>query len=189
MTCGQGMHSQWPRILIWIPFRFFPLDQPNCLCCIDGPDQFGQWGDHKECGNISFPIFTRIRSIIRCTQSHNTKIGYIRRQPGRSPNGQPISYTPAEVRPRRGSLWSRWQAPEKYVANFISHPIMNDPRIKPGNICSTLAGLAPFVLRGACPKCTPGETRQIQKTLAHIQRTYPKEWARLVQTYAGWGGK
>lgn len=48
-----------------------------------------------------------------------------------------------------------------------------------------LKSLAPFVLRGACPKCTPGETRQIQKTLAHIQRTFPKEWARLVQTYAG----
>ncbi|CAG2057750.1 unnamed protein product [Timema podura] len=45
--------------------------------------------------------------------------------------------------------------------------------------------LAPLVLRGACPQCTPEETRQIQRTLSHIQRHYPKEWSKIVKQYAG----
>lgn len=48
-----------------------------------------------------------------------------------------------------------------------------------------LKSLAPFVLRGACPQCTPTETTQIKKTLAHLQRNFPAEWNKLVQTYAG----
>ncbi|XP_054000101.1 allergen Tha p 1-like [Hylaeus anthracinus] len=48
-----------------------------------------------------------------------------------------------------------------------------------------LKSLAPLVLRGACPQCSPEETRQIKKVLSHIQRTYPKEWSRIVQQYAG----
>ncbi|XP_047121503.1 uncharacterized protein LOC124805103 [Schistocerca piceifrons] len=48
-----------------------------------------------------------------------------------------------------------------------------------------LKTLAPLVLRGACPTCTPEETRQIQRTLSHIQRNYPKEWSKLVKQYAG----
>ncbi|XP_055642737.1 putative odorant-binding protein A10 [Toxorhynchites rutilus septentrionalis] len=48
-----------------------------------------------------------------------------------------------------------------------------------------LKSLAPLVLRGACPQCTPMETLQIKKTLAHLQRHYPVEWNKLVQTYAG----
>ncbi|XP_076236382.1 chemosensory protein 2 isoform X2 [Calliopsis andreniformis] len=48
-----------------------------------------------------------------------------------------------------------------------------------------LKGLAPLVLRGSCPQCSPEETRQIKKVLSHIQRTYPKEWSRIVQQYAG----
>ncbi|XP_003696927.1 ejaculatory bulb-specific protein 3 [Apis florea] len=48
-----------------------------------------------------------------------------------------------------------------------------------------LKSLAPLVLRGACPQCSPEETRQIKKVLSHIQRTYPKEWSKIVQQYAG----
>lgn len=48
-----------------------------------------------------------------------------------------------------------------------------------------LKSLAPFVLRGACPQCTPTEMNQIKKTLAHLQRNFPQEWNKLVQTYAG----
>nr|ANA10244.1 chemosensory protein 2 [Adelphocoris suturalis] len=44
---------------------------------------------------------------------------------------------------------------------------------------------APLVLRGACPKCTPSEVRQIQQVLSHIQRHYPKEWAKILKQYAG----
>uniref|UniRef100_A0A182QYI8 Chemosensory protein 1 n=1 Tax=Anopheles farauti TaxID=69004 RepID=A0A182QYI8_9DIPT len=48
-----------------------------------------------------------------------------------------------------------------------------------------LKSLAPFVLRGTCPQCTPSEMTQIKKTLAHLQRNFPAEWNKLVQTYAG----
>ncbi|KAK7788945.1 hypothetical protein R5R35_012692 [Gryllus longicercus] len=48
-----------------------------------------------------------------------------------------------------------------------------------------LKTLAPLVLRGTCPQCTPEETRQIQRTLSHIQRHYPKEWNRIVKQYSG----
>lgn len=48
-----------------------------------------------------------------------------------------------------------------------------------------LKSLAPFVLRGACPQCTPTETTQIKKTLAHLQRNFPAEWNKLIQTYVG----
>ncbi|XP_055603592.1 putative odorant-binding protein A10 [Uranotaenia lowii] len=48
-----------------------------------------------------------------------------------------------------------------------------------------LKSLAPFVLRGACPQCTPTEMNQIKKTLAHLQRNFPAEWNKLIQTYAG----
>lgn len=48
-----------------------------------------------------------------------------------------------------------------------------------------LKSLAPFVLRGACPQCSPAEMTQIKKTLAHLQRNFPAEWNKLVQTYAG----
>nr|ARW29607.1 chemosensory protein 2 [Corythucha ciliata]AVM86428.1 chemosensory protein [Corythucha ciliata] len=44
---------------------------------------------------------------------------------------------------------------------------------------------APLVLRGACPKCTPTEVRQIQQVLSHIQRHYPKEWSKILKQYAG----
>ncbi|XP_033223366.1 ejaculatory bulb-specific protein 3-like [Belonocnema kinseyi] len=48
-----------------------------------------------------------------------------------------------------------------------------------------LKSLAPLVLRGSCPQCSPEETRQIQKVLSHIQRSFPKEWSKIVQQYAG----
>ncbi|XP_043279157.1 putative odorant-binding protein A10 [Venturia canescens] len=48
-----------------------------------------------------------------------------------------------------------------------------------------LKSLAPLILRGSCPQCSPDETRQIKKVIAHIQRVYPKEWAKVVKQYAG----
>nr|UTE95282.1 chemosensory protein 7 [Agrilus zanthoxylumi] len=47
-----------------------------------------------------------------------------------------------------------------------------------------LKSLAPLVLRGTCPQCTPSEMRQIQKVLAHVQKNYPKEWGRILQQYS-----
>nr|AWC68025.1 chemosensory protein 25 [Matsumurasca onukii] len=46
-----------------------------------------------------------------------------------------------------------------------------------------LKTLAPLVLRGACPKCTEAETKQIQKVLSHVQRNYPKEWSKLINQF------
>ncbi|XP_059618173.1 putative odorant-binding protein A10 [Phlebotomus argentipes] len=48
-----------------------------------------------------------------------------------------------------------------------------------------LKSLAPFVLRGSCPQCTPTEMSQIRRTLAYVQKTYPAEWTKLIQAYAG----
>ncbi|PSN34940.1 hypothetical protein C0J52_23547 [Blattella germanica] len=48
-----------------------------------------------------------------------------------------------------------------------------------------LKTLAPLVLRGSCPQCSPDEMRQIQRTLSHIQRNYPKEWTKIVKQYTG----
>ncbi|CAH1373931.1 ejaculatory bulb-specific protein 3-like isoform X1 [Tenebrio molitor] len=48
-----------------------------------------------------------------------------------------------------------------------------------------LKSLAPLVLRGSCPQCTPQEKRQIQKVLAYVQKNYPKEWNKILQQYAG----
>ncbi|XP_024869332.1 ejaculatory bulb-specific protein 3-like [Temnothorax curvispinosus] len=48
-----------------------------------------------------------------------------------------------------------------------------------------LKSLVPLVLRGSCPQCSTEETRQIKKVLSHIQRSFPKEWNRIVQQYAG----
>ncbi|XP_017878205.1 uncharacterized protein LOC108623873 [Ceratina calcarata] len=46
-----------------------------------------------------------------------------------------------------------------------------------------LKSLAPLVLRGSCPQCNPEEVRQIKKVLSHIQRSYPKEWTKIIQQY------
>nr|QGN03666.1 putative chemosensory protein 19 [Conopomorpha sinensis] len=43
--------------------------------------------------------------------------------------------------------------------------------------------LAPLVLHGACPQCSPQEIRQIRRTLAYVQRNYPWEWAKIVRHY------
>ncbi|XP_063695739.1 ejaculatory bulb-specific protein 3-like [Culicoides brevitarsis] len=48
-----------------------------------------------------------------------------------------------------------------------------------------LKSLAPLVLRGACPQCSPSETVQIKKTLVHLQKNFPTEWNKLIQTYNG----
>ncbi|KAK9881113.1 hypothetical protein WA026_014461 [Henosepilachna vigintioctopunctata] len=48
-----------------------------------------------------------------------------------------------------------------------------------------LKSLAPLVLRGSCPQCSPQEKRQIQKVLAYVQKNYPKEWNKMLQQYAG----
>ncbi|XP_045775677.1 ejaculatory bulb-specific protein 3-like [Maniola jurtina] len=48
-----------------------------------------------------------------------------------------------------------------------------------------LKTLAPLVLRGACPQCSPQETRQIQRTLSYVQRNFPQQWAKIVRQYSG----
>ncbi|CAH0553567.1 unnamed protein product [Brassicogethes aeneus] len=48
-----------------------------------------------------------------------------------------------------------------------------------------LKSLAPLVLRGSCPQCTPQETKQIRKVLSFIQVNYPKEWNKVLQQYSG----
>lgn len=53
------------------------------------------------------------------------------------------------------------------------------------NYCLFFPALAPLVLRGACPQCTPQETKQIQRTLSYVQRNYPQQWAKIVRQYAG----
>lgn len=47
------------------------------------------------------------------------------------------------------------------------------------------SALAPLVLRGACPQCTPQETKQIQRTLSYVQRNFPQQWAKIVRQYSG----
>nr|AIX97116.1 chemosensory protein 8 [Rhyzopertha dominica] len=48
-----------------------------------------------------------------------------------------------------------------------------------------LKSLAPLVLRGSCPQCTPKESKQIQRVLAYVQKNYPKEWNKVLQQYSG----
>ncbi|KAJ3646630.1 hypothetical protein Zmor_024209 [Zophobas morio] len=48
-----------------------------------------------------------------------------------------------------------------------------------------LKSLAPLVLRGSCPQCSPQEMSQIKKVLAFVQKNYPKEWNKILQQYAG----
>ncbi|EEB13111.1 conserved hypothetical protein [Pediculus humanus corporis] len=59
---------------------------------------------------------------------------------------------------------------------------LKDKRYLQRQLKCTLA-LAPLVVRGSCPQCTPTEMRQIQKVLLHMQRNFPKEWAKIVRTY------
>lgn len=47
------------------------------------------------------------------------------------------------------------------------------------------SALAPLVLRGACPQCSPKEARQIRQILSYVQRNYPWEWSRIMRQY-GW---
>ncbi|KAK4881906.1 hypothetical protein RN001_005225 [Aquatica leii] len=46
-----------------------------------------------------------------------------------------------------------------------------------------LKSLAPLVLHGSCPQCTPQELRQIQTVLAHVQKKFPKEWNKIIRQY------
>ncbi|XP_050293651.1 ejaculatory bulb-specific protein 3-like [Anthonomus grandis grandis] len=48
-----------------------------------------------------------------------------------------------------------------------------------------LKSLAPLVLRGSCPQCTDQEQKQIKKVLAYVQVNFPKEWSKMLKTYAG----
>ncbi|XP_019879877.1 uncharacterized protein LOC109607859 [Aethina tumida] len=48
-----------------------------------------------------------------------------------------------------------------------------------------LKSLAPLVLQGSCPNCTPQEVKQIRKVLSFIQVNYPKEWNKVLQQYSG----
>ncbi|CAG9772550.1 unnamed protein product [Ceutorhynchus assimilis] len=47
-----------------------------------------------------------------------------------------------------------------------------------------LKSVAPLVLRGTCPDCTESEKKQIKKVLAYVQINFPKEWNKMLQTYA-----
>ncbi|KAL1506618.1 hypothetical protein ABEB36_005945 [Hypothenemus hampei] len=47
-----------------------------------------------------------------------------------------------------------------------------------------LKSLAPLVLRGSCPQCTEQEKKQIKKVMAYVQVNFPKEWNKMLQTYA-----
>ncbi|KAF2882236.1 hypothetical protein ILUMI_23937 [Ignelater luminosus] len=47
-----------------------------------------------------------------------------------------------------------------------------------------LKSLAPLVLRGSCPQCSPQEMRQVQKVLAYVQKNFPKEWNKMLQLYS-----
>ncbi|XP_025414914.1 ejaculatory bulb-specific protein 3-like [Sipha flava] len=42
---------------------------------------------------------------------------------------------------------------------------------------------APLVLRGMCVKCSPAEVKQIQRVMSHIQKNYPKEYAKMINQY------
>ncbi|KAF5282109.1 hypothetical protein FQR65_LT14427 [Abscondita terminalis] len=46
-----------------------------------------------------------------------------------------------------------------------------------------LKSLAPLVLQGSCPQCSPQELRQIQKVLAHVQKNFPKEWNKIIRQF------
>ncbi|KAF5285435.1 hypothetical protein FQA39_LY16689 [Lamprigera yunnana] len=46
-----------------------------------------------------------------------------------------------------------------------------------------LKSLAPLVLQGSCPQCTPQESLQIKKVLSHVQKNFPKEWNKIVRQY------
>ncbi|XP_071449801.1 putative odorant-binding protein A10 [Hetaerina americana] len=48
-----------------------------------------------------------------------------------------------------------------------------------------LKALAPLVLRGSCPNCSPQEHRQIQRVLSHVQQNFPREWAKIVKQNTG----
>ncbi|XP_050525826.1 putative odorant-binding protein A10 isoform X4 [Daktulosphaira vitifoliae] len=44
---------------------------------------------------------------------------------------------------------------------------------------------APAILKGNCSKCTENEIKQTKRVLSHIEKNYPKEYARLLKQYDG----
>jgi len=42
---------------------------------------------------------------------------------------------------------------------------------------------APLVMRGMCVKCSQTEIKQIQRVMSHIQKNYPKEYAKMLKQY------
>ncbi|XP_043466441.1 putative odorant-binding protein A10 [Leptopilina heterotoma] len=68
----------------------------------------------------------------------------------------------------------------RYIKKQLTCALEN---IKCDSVGRRLKSLAPLVLRGSCPQCTQEEATYIRKVLAHVQREYPIEWARLIQKY------
>nr|WBU77206.1 chemosensory protein [Odontothrips loti] len=96
-----------------------------------------------------------------------------RAQPGPGPQNRP----PVSDAALDGALQDR-----RYLQRQLKCALGEAPCDPVGRRLKTLA---PLVLRGACPQCSPQETRQIQKVLSHIQRNYPREWSKLIREYAG----
>lgn len=96
-----------------------------------------------------------------------------RAQPGPGPQNRP----PVSDAALEGALQDR-----RYLQRQLKCALGEAPCDPVGRRLKTLA---PLVLRGACPQCSPQETRQIQKVLSHIQRNYPREWSKLIREYAG----
>lgn len=38
-------------------------------------------------------------------------------------------------------------------------------------------------MRGMCVKCSQAEIKQIQRVMSHIQKNYPKEYAKILKQY------
>ncbi|VVC24354.1 Insect odorant-binding protein A10/Ejaculatory bulb-specific protein 3 [Cinara cedri] len=51
------------------------------------------------------------------------------------------------------------------------------------NIGRKIKAYAPLVLRNMCNKCTQSDIRQIQRVMSHIQRNYPKDYAKILNKY------
>lgn len=69
----------------------------------------------------------------------------------------------------------------RYIKKQLTCALEN---IKCDSVGRRLKSLAPLVLRGNCPQCSPDETLYIRKVLSHVQREYPVEWSRLLQKYS-----
>lgn len=104
--------------------------------------------------------------------------------------GPPLPATAAQMRAGGGPLRSSWKTFEKWVkkVKFLLR-VLENPALSTFAICTIVfflfAGLAPLVLQGNCPQCTPQETKQIRKVLAYVQTNFPKEFNKILLQYSG----